>query len=57
MRLAVAFDNPLDGGRPYSFPGFLLWHREGENFETLTLERNISATGHWRGSISDGEVV
>ncbi len=39
-------------------PGYL-WKRTGETFETLTLSPSVdaSASGHWHGHITDGEVI
>lgn len=58
QRLAIAFDNPVDGGAPYSFPGYLLWRRDGDEFETLSLWPSVDASnsGHWRGFIKNGEM-
>lgn len=38
--------------------GRVLWHREGDSFETLTLTPSIdaSAWGCWHGFITKGEV-
>jgi hypothetical protein len=57
-RLAVWFENPLDGGAPgISESARVL--REGETFETLTLARaeDASRANHARFTITDGEVV
>lgn len=38
--------------------GAVLWHREGDSFETLTLTPSIDASrwGCWHGFITGGEV-
>ena len=38
-------------------PGFL-WKRQGETFEDLTLHPSVdaSASGHWHGCVTKGEV-
>ncbi len=38
--------------------GKILWHREGETFDNLTLTPSIDAShfGHWHGFITNGEV-
>jgi hypothetical protein len=38
--------------------GRTLWHREGESFETLTLQPSVDAShfGHWHGFITNGEI-
>lgn len=56
-RLAVAFENPLDGG-PKSTTATIYWRRAGEDFETITVRPSVDAEriGHWKGFISDGMV-
>jgi hypothetical protein len=58
QRLAIGFHNPLDGKPPYSFPGFLLWQREGETFDDLSISPSVDASrsGHWHGFIRNGEI-
>lgn len=55
-RLAVFFANPTDGKPPSD--DHLLWNRTGDNYETMTLSPSIdaSASGHWHGFISNGEI-
>lgn len=38
--------------------GRVLWHREGDSFENLTLTPSVdaSAFGHWHGFITGGEI-
>lgn len=69
--LGVWFANPVDGGAPIEEekrkyvdrqgkPRIRpLWHRQGENFETLSLSPSIDASevGHWHGFITNGEVT
>lgn len=57
------FTNPIDpdgwvGRTGWGSPG-LTWHRDGNSFETLTLEPScdFSASGHWHGRITNGEVT
>lgn len=39
--------------------GRILWHREGDSFETLTLTPSVDAShfGHWHGFITNGDVT
>jgi hypothetical protein len=71
-RLGVLFDQPIDpdgvagsvAGFDYDPEGFgahlnmLVWQRQGDTFETLTLRPSIdgSQVGHWHGFITNGEV-
>jgi hypothetical protein len=57
-RLHAAFENPIDGG-PKGEHSVHHWARQGETFETLTLTPSIdvSASGHWHGFITNGEVT
>jgi hypothetical protein len=57
QRLAIAFANPMDGGaKGEHFARH--WQRAGIHFETLSVTPSIdaSATGHWHGWITDGEI-
>lgn len=65
-RIGVGFRPPIDPnnalGMVSSPEGFLrdsLWMRSGESFDCLTLSPSIdvSAAGHWHGSITNGEVA
>lgn len=66
QRLAAHFTPPIDPAglrAKYGWPetltqGRLKWKRTGETFETLTLEPSLdfSASGHFHGSIHNGEV-
>ncbi len=55
-RLAVFFANPTDGKPPSD--DHLLWNRTGDSYETMTLSPSIdaSASGHWHGFITSGEI-
>lgn len=58
--LGVWFANPIDGGPPAP-PECLpkpRWQRTGETFETMSLTPSVdaSASGHWHGFITNGEV-
>ena len=57
QRLAVWFQNPVDGGPPTDDAKHL-WQRTGDTFETLTLSPSIDASsdGHWHGFITNGEI-
>jgi hypothetical protein len=55
------FANPLDGGPPAG-PEHTprpRWQRSGDTFETLTITPSIdaSASGHWHGFVTNGEVT
>lgn len=60
-RLFAMFSNPIDGGPPEPPDGrpSPRWKRSGDTFETLTLTPSIdaSASGHWHGFITNGEVT
>lgn len=59
-RLGVFFRNPVDGKPPSDdFDDKRLWTRAGETFETLSLTPSIdaSASGHWHGFITNGEIT
>lgn len=72
-RLAIFFDVPIDGGPawagqahkvethglPDHHVGEILWHREGDTFETLTLTPSVDASkfGHWHGFIRNGAIT
>ena len=53
----IPFENSLDGGAPCGDVNHL-WHRTGEDFETLTLSPSIRRVGGcaWHGFITNGEV-
>lgn len=60
QKLGIWFANPIDGG-PAAPPGVEpkpRWQRTGETFETLTITPSIdaSASGHWHGWITNGEI-
>lgn len=66
-RLGVFFANPVDGGPAYvdllpapGVPPIVRhhWQRTGETFDALTLTPSVdaSASGHWHGFITQGEV-
>ena len=66
QRLAVYFKPAIDPEGlqkryewPEPNPGVLKWQRKGDTFETLTLEPsvNFDSTGHWHGSIVNGEMI
>ena len=67
QRIGVTFTPPIDPDGWWSrisqptYAGRLLWHREGDTFETLTLtpsvNTRIDAKGHWHGFIKNGEVT
>lgn len=54
----VRLSNPLDGGPPLD-PQHPIWHREGEDFDTLTLTPSILRTDEckWHGFITNGNIV
>jgi len=59
FRLVIWFDNPIDGGKP-AFPNqYGLWHRTGEDFETLTLTPSIEVKlpedMYWHGFLTNGD--
>lgn len=58
-RLVVWFDNPVDGLPPEQTAN-VRWHREGDTFDTLTLNPSVDATGEypgcWHGFIMNGEI-
>lgn len=60
-RLFAMFSNPVDGGPPEPADDgpSPRWLRAGETFETLTLTPSIdaSASGHWHGFITNGELT
>ncbi len=62
QRLAVSFSNPIDPQGWVGRTGMVIvsaWTRTGDTFETLTLTPSIDATasGHWHGHITNGEMV
>lgn len=56
QRLAVFFSNPLDGAPPHDGR---TWQRSGESFEDMTLSPSVdaSASGHWHGFITSGNIT
>lgn len=48
----------LDGHLEDHHIGRILWHREGESFDTLTLTPSVDAShfGHWHGFVTNGEI-
>ncbi len=70
IRLAVWFENPLDGGPSIERSSHRgpLWKRTGDAFDTITLTPSIDAKErdpetravimvHWHGFIADGALV
>lgn len=60
-RRYVGFKNPIDGGSPKLNEGEPSWTRQGETFETLTLDPSIQASRRgggcgWHGWIRNGQV-
>lgn len=58
-RLGIFFSNPVDGKPPSDdYDVNHLWHRDGDTFENLTLSPSInaSASSHWHGCITNGEI-
>lgn len=58
-RCAVLFSNPLDNGAPIDDrPN--VWHRVGNNFDTLTLTPSIQRADpggcHWHGFVENGAI-
>jgi hypothetical protein len=53
-RIVVPFENPV-GGVPKMREKVNFWKRDGETFETLTLEPSVHQIGHWHGWIKNGE--
>lgn len=49
---------PPDGPSVTTVPPGIHWQRSGDTFENLTLSPSIdaSASGHWHGFVSNGEV-
>lgn len=45
--------------RTFDVPPGIIWGRTGETFETLTLSPSIdaSASGHWHGFVTGGQIV
>ncbi len=68
QRVAVFFENDIDDGVRWAYETWdglndipahnLLWRREGDTFETMTLIPSIDLTlhGHWHGSIVNGVI-
>lgn len=59
-KLYVPFANPIDGGPTRE--GNVVWKREGDTFETLTLSPSIRRIPHggscgWHGFIQGGKIV
>lgn len=69
QRLGVMFANPIDPANLRERYGWTwdvgtaygqnVWQRTGDTFETLTLVPSVdcSASGHWHGTITNGEVI
>lgn len=56
--VAVWFSNPLPGSQPRQLePARPRWHREGDDFEHLTLAPSINVVDHWHGWVRNGEVI
>lgn len=63
QRLAVMFKEHIDPENnawriPWQWPEGKTWARQGNSFETLSLSPSIdaSASGHWHGFITNGEL-
>ncbi len=62
-RSYVSFSNPLDGGDPcLNNPKESSWHRNGDTFETMTLNPSIRSVKEkggcgWHGWIRNGVVT
>jgi hypothetical protein len=43
----------------FDVPPGILWRREGDTFDTLTLSPSVDASpsGHWHGFVRNGEVT
>jgi hypothetical protein len=56
QRIAVAFENPLDGGE--RAPDDTHWTRTGDTFDGLTLNPSIDGShlGHWHGWVTAGAI-
>lgn len=55
-RISAVFSNPIDG-QPAWPHHTTTWAREGETFETLTLEPSIHYPGHLHGWVEDGQWI
>lgn len=51
MEGAVFFKNPIGGGEPH---GKVLWQRDGETFETMTLNPSVRMYEHFHGWVKKG---
>ncbi len=53
----LSFENPPDGGPPVGNSPH--WHRQGEDFETISLSPSILRIGGcgWHGYVTNGEIV
>lgn len=58
LRLGIFFANPVDG-KSATDDADNKWTRSGESFNDLTLTPSVdcSVSGHWHGSITNGEVT
>lgn len=57
-KIAIGFANPIDGGPSIKYSEReVLWTRQGETFEDLTLTPSIHAVGHWHGWLRNGMLV
>jgi hypothetical protein len=58
-RLAIPFANTLSGCTPEPNANGHMWQRTGDTFDTLTLTPSVdaSASGHWHGFITNGDVT
>jgi hypothetical protein len=68
QRLAVFFQNEIDDGVRWAYEtwdslkmvtdGHVLWQREGDTFDTITLKPSIDVSfdGHWHGFITNGDI-
>lgn len=63
QRLVVMFKNPLDGLDSFNDSNYVdktvTWIREGDTFETLTLNPSVDASKHkhWHGFIKNGQIT
>lgn len=45
--------------RTFDVPPGCLWHRTGDDFETMSVTPSVDASksGHWHGHIANGEIL